>query len=226
MAKQNRKQARRRLPVSTHRLFPAFVTIWFAALLGLSCLALNPSLLDRLMLASGIDAAIRTVALPLGMSGRIVLAVLMALAGAVIGALVARLARPSWAKYAPAHSADAPIAAAFEPLPLAGYEIAVEDAPAEPAASRRRPLTLESHDEPAAPLPVLPATARLHDLMAQARASGQPPLSEADMTSVPAQDEVLDSQWQEEERPEDDHGRPVKPHRSSAQVFKPATKPS
>ena len=94
MAQQNRKQARRSQPASTHPLFPALVTAWFAALLGLGSLAVKPSLIDAQILASRLDTLIPFAAPPLGMTGRLVLAVLFAAIGAIVGAGIARVLAP------------------------------------------------------------------------------------------------------------------------------------
>jgi hypothetical protein len=106
LAEPNRQQKSRQhkhggLPLTRHPLFPAIVALWFAALIGLGSFALSTALIERIVLAAGIDAAIPAAAPPLGMTARLLLALgLGALGGAIGWALAAHLAR--------AHDAPAP----------------------------------------------------------------------------------------------------------------------
>ena len=94
VAKQQRKPVKS-MPVTSHPLFPAVVALWFGALLGLGSLAVRPTLIESLVLKSHIDLVIPATAPPLGVTARILLALLLAAVGAVIGvALARRLARP------------------------------------------------------------------------------------------------------------------------------------
>jgi hypothetical protein len=131
LSESNRKPSRRSQPVSAHPLFPAYMRFWFAALLGLSCLALHPAVLDRIVLASGIGAVIAAAAPPLDMGARIVLAVSLAVLGAVIGTVLARLVAPRNAASAPSETISAPIAAGFDPLLLDAIELTESSADAE-----------------------------------------------------------------------------------------------
>ncbi len=147
MAQQNRKQARRSQPASTHPHFPALVTAWFAALLGLGSLAVKSSLIDAQILASRFDTLIPFAAPPLGITGRIVLAVLCAAIGAVIGAGIARLVAP--------RKGDT-----GEPRAVAAFELAGHAEP--PAAVDLAP---EAWPVPQVALPDVPTvTARQYDL--------------------------------------------------------------
>lgn len=94
MAKQKRKPAKGK-PITSHQLFPAVVALWFGALFGLGSLAVRPSLLEELVLKSRLDLIIPAAAPPLGVTARILVALILAAIGAVIGiALARRIARP------------------------------------------------------------------------------------------------------------------------------------
>ncbi|MGE3690383.1 MAG: hypothetical protein AB7F98_03270 [Novosphingobium sp.] len=81
--------------VIRHPLFPAIVALWFAALFGLGSMAVRTSLLESLVIASHIDLVVPQAAPPLGISTRILVAVVMAIVGGLIGVTIARrLARP------------------------------------------------------------------------------------------------------------------------------------
>ena len=95
VANQKRQPANAQ-PISAHPLFPAVVALWFGALFGLGSLAVRPSLLENLVLQSHIDLVIPAAAPPLGITARILLALVMAALGAVLGILLSRrLTRPS-----------------------------------------------------------------------------------------------------------------------------------
>lgn len=94
MAKQTRKQVPAK-PVTTHPLFPAVIALWFGALFGLGSLAVRPSLLESLVISSRIDLIVPAAAPPLGITARILVALVLAAIGAGIGiALARRLTRP------------------------------------------------------------------------------------------------------------------------------------
>ncbi len=98
MAKQTRKPVKSP-PVTSHPLFPAVVALWFGALFGLGSLAVRPTLLENLVLKSHIDLIIPATAPPLGVTARILIALLLAALGAIIGiALARRIARPKIAE--------------------------------------------------------------------------------------------------------------------------------
>ena len=95
MANQKRKPANAQ-PISAHPLFPAVVALWFGALFGLGSLAVRPSLLENLVLQSHIDLVIPAAAPPLGITARILLALVLAALGAILGIMLSRrLARPT-----------------------------------------------------------------------------------------------------------------------------------
>jgi len=94
VAKHKRKPAKGK-PITSHQLFPAVVALWFGALFGLGSLAVRPSLLEGLVLKSHLDLVIPAAAPPLGVTARILVALILAALGAMIGIVLARrIARP------------------------------------------------------------------------------------------------------------------------------------
>lgn len=94
MAKPKRKPGKS-APIAQHQLFPAVVALWFGALFGLGSLAVRPTLLEELVVKSRIDLLIPAAAPPLGMTARMLVALILAAFGAMIGSLIARrLAQP------------------------------------------------------------------------------------------------------------------------------------
>ena len=80
MAITNRKPGKSK-PISSHPLFPAVVALWFGALLGLGSLAIRPTLLEAVVLKTGLDLIIPAAAPPLGITARILIALFMASLG-------------------------------------------------------------------------------------------------------------------------------------------------
>jgi hypothetical protein len=74
--------------VTAHRLFPAIVALWFAALLGIGSLAIAPEALSAVVSALGIPKLIHAAAPPLGFTARVLLALVMAGLGVVIGLVI------------------------------------------------------------------------------------------------------------------------------------------
>lgn len=89
MAKPKRKASKRK-PITQHQLFPTVVALWFGALFGLGSAALRASLLEDLVMKSRIDLIIPAAAPPLGVTARILIALIMAVLGAMIGTTIAR----------------------------------------------------------------------------------------------------------------------------------------
>ena len=81
------KRTKFRTPLSRHRLFPALIALWFASLFSLGELAVRPALLDALVSGIGLD---RFIVTPLGLSGRLLIALGLFGAGAGFGQAVAR----------------------------------------------------------------------------------------------------------------------------------------
>lgn len=95
VADQSGKTKRKSAPVSSHRLFPAIVALWFAALFGLGSLAIRPTLIESFVLAAHIDTLVPAAAPPLGVTARILLALVLAVLGGLAGAAIAkRITRP------------------------------------------------------------------------------------------------------------------------------------
>lgn len=94
MANKKRKTGKAK-PITSHQLFPAVVALWFGALFGLGSLAIRPSLIEQAVIASKIDLVIPAAAPPLGVTARILIALVLSALGAAIGAALARrIARP------------------------------------------------------------------------------------------------------------------------------------
>ncbi|MGB7654014.1 MAG: hypothetical protein WBL74_00905, partial [Novosphingobium sp.] len=94
MAKQKQKSANRQA-ITSHQLFPAVVGLWFGALFGLGSLAVRPSLIEDMVLSTRIDLIVPAAAPPLGITARIMLALMMAVLGTIVGMILARrLTRP------------------------------------------------------------------------------------------------------------------------------------
>lgn len=76
--------------MSSHPLFPAFAALWFAALFGLGSLAIRPAVLEAALLAARADLVLPAATPPLGNTGRLSIALAMALCGGMAGLLLAR----------------------------------------------------------------------------------------------------------------------------------------
>jgi len=170
VAKQKRKPAKGK-PITSHQLFPAVVALWFGAAFGLGSLAVRPSLLENLVLKSHLDLVVPAAAPPLGVTARILVALLLAALGATIGLVIARrIARPkpvtverkrSGRDLGREESAPAPryVEASTRP-PVLSREALDEasDGPAGPGvlAMRRRALAIEHEEEQFVPHDLAP----------------------------------------------------------------------
>ena len=135
MANQKRKPANAK-PITSNPLFPAVVALWFGALFGLGSLAVRSSLLEDLVLKSHIDLIIPAAAPPLGVTARILLALVMAAVGAMLGIMLTRrLTRPEPEVYERKRGAK----------DLAAQSPRVRARDAHPDAPARRPIS--AHDE-------------------------------------------------------------------------------
>lgn len=139
MANTKRKPGNRK-PITSHPLFPAVVALWFGALFGLGSLAIRPSLIESLVLKTGIDLIIPAAAPPLGVTARILIALVMASAGAALGVSMAlRLGRPKTVVRERKRNAANPGAAASREAAMWNQRDVFTDGPA------RRPIS--AHEE-------------------------------------------------------------------------------
>lgn len=161
MATPNKSARRKAAPVSAHPLFPAIVALWFAALFGLGSLAIRPTLLEAVVLGSHFDALVPAAAPPLGVTARILLALILAIAGGLSGAAIAkRIARPK-----------EPVRERKRSSAASGNEVRLRGRDTHPDAPARRPISAHeeiggSQIEPAAPASLLPGRRRalaIHD---------------------------------------------------------------
>ena len=140
-------------PVTAHRLFPAFATLWFAALFGLGSLAISSDALGALVVMIGLPALVPAAAPPLGFTAHLLVAFALGTAGAALGLTLALRLRPqdvnAQADAVRPMYAAAPFA---EPEADETYKVRARDA--HPDAPPRRPLVLTeafADPQPAAP---------------------------------------------------------------------------
>lgn len=173
MANTKRKPAKGK-PISSHPLFPAVVALWFGALFGLGSLAIRPTLIESIVLRTGVDLIVPAAAPPLGVTARILIALIMASLGAAIGTAVAlRINRPKSVARERKRNAASPGAAAAAEAAMWQQRDIFTDGPARrpisvreelgetldgsgPLVSRRRPLAVEHEDRPFEPHDLAP----------------------------------------------------------------------
>lgn len=147
MVEQKRRNAGAE-PISRHPLFPAIVALWCGALFGLGSIVVSPSVIESLVLATGIDKVIPMAAPPLGTTTRILLALAATGLGALVGFVAARrLARPTSlteARNPAVDGAESPDAA-----PAEASDEAEAPRPGR-IAGRRRALALNTENDLAA----------------------------------------------------------------------------
>ena len=136
-------------PLTAHHLFLPVVALWFGALFGLGSLAVRPALLEALVIQSRIDLAVPAAAPPLGITARILVALVMAAVGSTIGIVLGRqLARrrpePSQRRRQPSKTRhEQPIRPSY---PAATTAAAVADDGEALLAQRRRALAIEPEE--------------------------------------------------------------------------------
>lgn len=152
------------VPISQHPVFPAIVSLWFAALLGIGSLLLPVTLFEALADTTGIASVIPAAEPPLGVSARILIALVAAGLGVAAGLLIARqVAAAQGATHrAPQRqpqSAKRPISA-HEELGAESFDEPVEadvEAPRPaPIPGRRRALAVTEESGPSALLDCAP----------------------------------------------------------------------
>ena len=166
MADRTLKNPAKKPSVTSHPLFPAIVVVWFAALFGLVSLAIRPSLIESVVLATGIDHVIAKAAPPLGQTAHLLIVLAMTGLGAVVGLAIARrMTKPAVTPHT-RNRRSATIAEGAAQEPIAETTPAVvsdeEEDEAQPIARRRRQLALldeeNSSFEDHAPIPGTPPT--------------------------------------------------------------------
>lgn len=148
------------VPISQHPVFPAIVALWFAALLGIGSLVLPAALFENLFDATGIAAAVPAAAAPLGVSARILIALVFAASGVFAGLFIARKVAAAQGGVRPAvrrtasgsfarrdDAAKRPLSAR-EDLGMDSFDDPVDAPPPAPIAGRRRALSLTDESEP------------------------------------------------------------------------------
>ena len=123
----------------THRLFPALMALWFAALFGLGCLVVGGDALARLVLQLHLPAVLAAAAPPLGWTARLVLAVALAGLGGAIGLAIGLALYFRAGGALPARSVHARPAAQTDATEPA---MRVRSRDAHPDAPPRRPLVV------------------------------------------------------------------------------------
>lgn len=89
MTQKTRTTAAAKAPVSAHPAFPTIVALWFAALLGIGSLVLPTVLFERASEATGLSSIIVAAQPPLGVTARIVIALVAAGIGVFSGLTIA-----------------------------------------------------------------------------------------------------------------------------------------
>lgn len=175
----------RQQPITAHRLFPAIVGLWVAALFGLGSFAVPPQLLEGAVTAIGLPAIVPATAPPLGFTARALVALVLTVLGAIIGLVVGRSLRSERAprarrRFGAAVTREAdglapkvrardahPDAPPRKPLTLSEDIVATQSV-AEPAL-RRRALSITDESLPFDPVEGAPLPG--HDPWAKADAS-------------------------------------------------------
>lgn len=147
---EHKRNAGASQPISRHPLFPAIVALWFGALFGLGSVIISPAVIERAVLATGLDRVIPMAAPPLGTTTRILMALAMTGLGGLIGALLGRrIARPAPSVHVRRRGAGTAAGDAVLDTESAVGD-AAQSAPVRAAAptGRRRALAIEEAPEP------------------------------------------------------------------------------
>lgn len=143
-------------PITAHRLFPAVVALWAAALFGLGSFAVAPQFLERAVVAIGLPAIVPATAPPLGFTARALLALALTGIGAIVGLLIGRRLRAEGAS--PRRRRMNPAAGRATGFTSGADAPKVRARDAHPDAPPRKPLTLS--EDLVAPDTVEPVTRR------------------------------------------------------------------
>ena len=144
------REGNRGAPIARHRAFPWMVAAWFAALLGLAMLVLPVALFEAVSVALGLPALVPAAAPPLGTTAKLLIALLAAAGGALLGLWIARRIAATTDGDAAASNAAVTEPVMREPAPAPGG-VAMAPKPKPPIAARDE-LGSDSFDSP------LPAT--------------------------------------------------------------------
>lgn len=87
---ESREATATKAPITAHRWFPAVVGLWFAALFGLSSLAVAPATLEAIITLLRIDQVFEAATPPLGETARLLVALGMSSLGEIAGLLLGR----------------------------------------------------------------------------------------------------------------------------------------
>ena len=188
------------------------VALWFGALFGLGSLAIRPSLLEAMVISSHISSIIPAAAPPLGVTARILLALIMTGLGGLLGSLIGRrIARPKseapqrepWAAPIEVEVRQRPRDAhpdAPARRPISALDEIGADEISDVFAGRRRSLTITDHAErdafqDFAPLPGgLPQILDIAENALPAQAEGQTPLNLGDFACEHQPGSVADAE--------------------------------
>ena len=85
---------RRKAPITAHPAFPGIVALWFAVLLGAGSLVVPVALWERIVTMLGVDGLVAAAAPPLGIMARAIIALALAVLGALAGLAIARRMAP------------------------------------------------------------------------------------------------------------------------------------
>ncbi|WP_374407817.1 hypothetical protein [Pelagerythrobacter sp.] len=142
------------VPISRHPAFPAIVALWFAALLGIGTLVLPAHLFEAAIEASGISAVLPVAEPPLGVTARILIALVAAAIGVILGFVLARKVAAAQQDTRVPHRAPSAAPEAKRPISAhdelwsEGFDEPVADAPAALIPGRRRALSVTDEGGP------------------------------------------------------------------------------
>lgn len=170
-------------PISAHPAFPAIVALWFAALFGLGSMVLPAALVEIAVVRTGLDAILPELAAPLGIKGRMMIALAMTVAGAALGLFVARKVAASQQMVEPARKRRSVPTDILSRRPISAHDELGDDLEMIQAAETESPATF-------APSPgVHPGRRRALSITEESGMTGLPrdiPLPGADFDDFPA----------------------------------------
>lgn len=191
-------------PISAHPAFPMIVALWFAALLGLGSLVLPVAMYERASAASGLSSLVDAAQPPLGVTARILVALVAGGLGVFAGLAIARrvvaasLPGPAPRRFAAGRGAAKPLdsaakrpISAHEELGEGGLDADAGEAPRRDLLPGRRRALSVTDDSPRSEFldhAPLPGTSSHHEPLPEA--DGEP-LDLAGFDSMAAVEEDL-----------------------------------